>query len=101
MPNPNQHPGLTSILMHPNGTFTHSPHHHHHHLAQNAHLAGHPSLLSNSALQHLNLMQQTQTTMSPGAAAASANGLLPPQQRTDRLQVNISTFKTKKKEKDK
>lgn len=29
------------------------------------------------------------SAVSPGAAAASANGLLPPQQRTDRLQVYI------------
>ena len=28
------------------------------------------------------------TTLSPGAAAATANGLLAPQQRTDRLLVN-------------
>lgn len=58
------------------------PAHHQHHLNQHLQLQQAAFLADHNALLH-----PTTATMSPGAAAASANGLIPPQQRTDRLQV--------------
>ena len=56
----------------------HQHHLHHQQQTLNLHQAYLAAADPNSLLQ---------STMSPGAAAASANGLIPPQQRTDRLQV--------------
>jgi hypothetical protein len=61
----------------------HHPHHGHH--AQNMHMQ--QAFIDSSGLIH---QVSAASTVSPGAAAATANGLLAPQQRTDRLPVCLS-----------
>ena len=53
----------------------------------------HMQQLYAAASDPISLLHQVNATanVSPGAAAASANGLLPPQQRTDRLQVCVNS----------
>jgi hypothetical protein len=66
-------------------------HHHHHthpHQHHNSHNLHHmQQQFDPNTVSLLHQVNAANATVSPGAAAASANGLLPPQQRTDRLQV--------------
>jgi len=61
--------------------------HHAHQLQQNLHMQ--QAIYATTSDPATTLLQVS--AVSPGAAAASANGLLPPQQRTDRLQVNSNS----------
>jgi len=81
--------GPTLLPMLSNG-YHHSQHHHAHHPPQhNLHMQ---QQFDPNTVSLLHQVNAANATVSPGAAAASANGLLPPQQRTDRLQVCAAFF---------
>ena len=61
----------------------------HPHQQQNIHMQQAALYAASDPATAALLHQVNATNVSPGAAAATANGLIPPQQRTDRLQVCV------------